>query len=226
MSAANLERMFNCADIHDRMEGEQAYFRYRSLMVEIADRYHQPLDRVVAAFAALSPNNDYEGNLRSLVSVLAGFRDGVPCACINVSTYRHCRDRAYSYLTGRASFLERVRGLKIKNFYHNVMDPYDLRWVTIDGHMVAAYRGDDQATMKDSIVKPREYEEIAFVVKECARKRFLLPHQYQAIVWFARKRALRVRFTPQVDLFTPTDDLWQVTRDVDSLKPFQLLEVP
>jgi len=106
----------------------------------------------------------------------------------------------------------------------NIVAPTDSRWVTIDGHMVAAYRGDDKATMKEAIIRRRsEYDEIAFATKACASRHFLLPHQYQAIVWFARKRVLRIKFTPQIDLFTPPDDLWRIMRDVDALQPFQPL---
>lgn len=225
MSRANLERMFARADADDLREAAQAYFRYHRLMREIADAYTQPFERTVAAFAALSPNNDYVGNLRSLVSVLDGIKAGAPLESIVVSTYKHCRDRAYSYLVGAEQFPQRTTGLKILNFYMNIIDPTDLRWVTIDGHMCAAYRGDDAATMKDAIVRSRaEYEEIAFVVKECARAHFMLPHQYQAAIWFARKRTLRVRFDAQINLFRPRDDLWQISHPVAELKPYPRLD--
>lgn len=147
MTYANLKRMFDQADAIDRREGKLAYERYNELLSDIALSYSFPFERVVAAFAALSPNNDYWGNLRSLVSVLHGINEGVPCEAITISTYGHCRDRAYQYALGNVSFEATVRGPKIRAFYFNILDPLDKRHVTIDGHMVAAYRAND-GTMK------------------------------------------------------------------------------
>lgn len=78
MPVPELSALLAQADSTDRKDGARAYAAYRTVLQRFADHYGAPLDRTVAAFAALSPNNDYHGNLRSLSSVLRAHRDGAP----------------------------------------------------------------------------------------------------------------------------------------------------
>lgn len=221
MSKENLHRMFRQADSDDYREGMVAYNRYHVLMCDIARMYGAPLDRTVAAFCALSPNNDYTGNLRSLVTCLDAWSSGRSFDTVQVSTYRHCGERAWSYLDGSAIFLEEVKGLKIRNFYTNVLHPDDPLAVTIDGHMVAAYRGQN-LTMKEAICRtPKEYNEIAFATRMLSFMECLSPSQYQAIVWFTRKRVFNIKYEGNRDLFLPANDLWRTSRDASSIMPFR-----
>lgn len=229
MTESHLQQMFERADRIDYREGLLAYERYKNVMVRVADAYakflphrRDPiLNRVVAAFVAMSPNNDYIGNLRSLISLCEGAKVGKHVEKITVSTYGHCKVRAWRYLMGDAEFLQEAKGLKIRNFYRNILDPFDNRYVTIDGHMVATFRNDPKATMKDSIINVREYKEIADAVKRLAFQEFLLPNQYQAVVWFTRKRVLQIRFDPQHDLFAAEDDVWRTSQSISDIRPFR-----
>jgi len=215
----NLERMFVRVDLIDFNEGQQAYLRYHAVMHSIALHYKFPIERVVATFASLSPNSDYKGNLRSTVSVLDGLNNDVPCNQIVVSTYKHCRDRAYRYARGDHDFLKKTKGPKIKNFYHNLVDPLDNRWVTIDGHMVGCWR-DSNSTMKQLLIKPHEYREIADAIKILAFKHQMLPNQMQAVLWFARKRTLNIKYDPQGSLFAERGDMWNTLIHIDDIKPY------
>lgn len=220
---ANLDKYFDLADADDVREGLLAYRRYNELMNEFARKYDTPLNRVVAAFAALSPNNDYFGNLRSLVSVLHAHKNGIPRTRVVISTYNHCAARAFKYLSGEEEFDAPDRGLKIRNFYHNIMNPDDTRWVTIDGHMSAAWR-DLSLTMKEAIIRtPAEYEQIANACKLSAWRRFIKPNQYQATIWFARKRVLKIKYSAQINIFHARDDLWQINYDLNTIDPYPLL---
>ena len=221
MTGRNLRHMYEQADADDVREGKLAYERYNAVMREFADAYDAPLDRTLAAFCALSPNNDYFGNLRSLASVLDGVRRGVPCDLVTVSTYKHCRDRAYSYVTGDACFLSTSKGPKIRAFYHNILDPYDRRYVTIDGHMKAAYEG-RAMTMKEAIVRTKgEYDRISNAAKCLARSEGLIPCQLQAIIWFARKRTQRVKYNAQLRLFGDPSDVWGTVVRVNEAPPYE-----
>jgi len=221
---ANLEKMFRQADRYDLSEGLLAYQRYHQLMKALAEKYQFSFPRTIAAFCALSPNNDYFGNLRSVVSVMNGINRDVPLAKIGVSTYKHCRDRAHSYLIGASKFVSPERGLKTLNFYHNILDPSDNRYVTIDGHIKATWL-DKNLTMKEAIVKSRkEYNEISGAIKSLAFKNFMLPHQYQATIWFTRKRVLTVKYNPQAGLLFGANDLWRTLHDINDIKPYEDLE--
>jgi hypothetical protein len=219
MTMQNLQAMFRLADA---VEGIVAYERYHVVMHDLAMLYGFRLSAVVAVFCALSPNNDYDNNLRSCVSVLRGMREGWSVDDVEVSTYRHCLLRAWQYANG-TDFLDAAKGLKIRNFYMNVLYPDDNRYVTIDGHMVAIWRGQN-LTMKEAICKgQREYNAIADAVKGMAFTYFMLPNQLQAVLWFVRKRVLNVKAgnASQYDLLMPNDlDMWRTHRDVRTIKPF------
>lgn len=219
MTYANLKAMYAQADDVDRREGALAYSRYNALLGEVAGHYEFDMEPTVAAFAALSPNNDYLGNLRSLVSLLTGIRKNKPCDDIVVSTYKACRNRAHAYATGSVSFPRTVRGPKIRAFYFNILDPDARQHVTIDGHMAAAYRANG-GTMKENLVKPREYAQIARAVKRLASYEGLIPNQIQATLWFTRKRLLNVLYDGQYDLFSDPNDRWKTLMRVEAIKPY------
>lgn len=212
--------MFRRADPIDLDEGMVAYERYNMVMRRLSEKYQFPLDRVCAVFCSLSPNSDYWGNLRSTVSVLQGLNECRPDAEIIVSTYRHCMLRAISYARGDREFEIETKGPKVLNFYHNILEPHSQRWVTIDGHMVAIWRNTPKATMKESLVSRRDYHRIADDCKALAFKNFMLPCQMQAILWFARKRLLNVKYDPQHDLFAEQGDAWKTARNVDEIRPY------
>jgi hypothetical protein len=225
MSMGNLAQMFAKADRTDLAEGMVAYDRYNIVMRRIAKRYDFPLDVVCAVFCSLSPNSDYVGNLRSTVSVLYGLRNGTRDDDIIVSTYGHCKTRALSYARRPGSFVQETRGPKILNFYFNILKPHSWRYVTIDGHMVAIWRNEPTATMKQSIIRNRrEYDEIAEGVKRFAFYHYMIPNQMQAILWFVRKRTLNVKYSAQLDLLTDSDDAWKTLRDVDEIMPYSRSE--
>lgn len=219
-SIDNLWRMLWQADEIDTHEGQLAYTRYATLLRQLADCYGVAFDRTVAGFVAMSPNNDYFGNLKSLVTVLHNFTTGIPAEQTVISTYRHCMERAWSYIDGSVDFMTTVKGPKIRAFYQNILDPSDPEPVTIDGHMVAAWMG-QPLTMKDAIIRPNQYEILAEPVRRLASNYGMVANQIQAIIWFTRKRVLRVRYDPQMDLLHAADrNVWRTLMDLDTLRPY------
>lgn len=207
--------MFDQADAVDYGEGLTAYINYHRTMLAIATRYGIELSRVVAAFVAMSPQNDYVGNLRSVITLLES--DDPRNA--TTSTFNHCKLRACSYLDGSVDFLTTARGPKIINFYWNIMEPSNRQYVTIDGHMVAAWRN-ERLTMEQAVAKTRgNYYLIAKDVKRLAGVKRLIPNQVQAIIWFTRKRTLNVRYSPQMDIFDGGNN-WRTFYPIDELTTF------
>lgn len=218
MSIERLRLAYNQADKTDREEGMVAYTRYHDVMQSLADKYGSTLYRTIAVFVSLSPNSTYHHNLRSAASVLKAVQDGVPCDDVTVATYKHCRNRAYVYATGEQDFFAKTRGPQITNFFHNIMDPTDNRWVTIDGHMSALWQG-EVLTMREALVSLRTYRQIAGDVKALAFSEYILPQQMQAILWFVRKRLLNIGFDAQTDILQ-IGDQWKTTRNADDIEPY------
>lgn len=205
---ANLQTLWDRRDAIDHREGLMAFRRYRRVMAAFADHYGFPLKHVTSAFVALSPNSDYHGNLRSLASVLSGVRENIPTDDITVSTYKACRNRAVSYVTGERNFLKTVKGPKIRAFRDNILRPNTSPEVTVDGHMVAAWAG-KAMTMKQAayILKgPSDYRKIADGIRTIATRNEVAPCQAQAILWLTRKRIFGVKYSAQLELFAAQND--------------------
>lgn len=215
----NLEAMFLKADKIDLDEGCLAYERYNLVMQGIADKYRFALDKVVACFVSLSPNSSYNANLRSTVSVLDGINNGVPIDNITVATYGHCKLRAYQYAKGAKWFEAETKGPKILSFYHNILDPRDIRWVTVDGHMSCIWQGRDM-TMREAPVSDTMYRRVKHDITALAFKHFLRPCQMQAVLWFTRKRTARVIYDPQMQLFADRTDVWNTYQHPDTIVPY------
>lgn len=220
MCGRNLRKMYEQAYKEDFDEGILAYMRYNKVISMFSEEYGVSFERTLSAFVALSPNNDYFGNLRSLASVLSGYRQGRDVSDITISTYNHCRDRAFQYVTGERDFLATSKGLKIRSFYFNILSPEDPVPVTIDGHMKAAYEG-EAMTMKQAVVGTKaEYFRIANATKRIAKREGLLPNQLQAIIWFTRKRVFGIKYAPQLRLFGDPSDTWRTVITPEEAKPY------
>ena len=214
----NLLKLWNQADEMDISDGKQAYQRYHAVLLDIALYYGTPLPRVVAAFAALSPNNDYVGNLRSLVSMLDAKRRGYEYEDAIVSTYKAARARANLYLTG-TPFLDHAKGLKTRAFYQNLLYPEMSGPVTVDGHMYHAWMG-TTGGMKDANVTSKLYAEISNATCRLANQHGVLPHEAQAILWYTRKRMLTIRYSSQLALFEQHTGYQKARFSIAEIKPY------
>jgi len=214
----NLEILFSQADEMDISDGKQAYKRYHRVLLGIAVYYGQPMSRVVAAFAALSPNNDYVGNLRSLVSMLDAKRRGYEYKDAIVSTYKAARARANLYLTG-TPFLDHAKGLKTRAFYQNLLHPEMDGPVTVDGHMYHAWMG-TTGGMKDANVTAKLYAEISDATRRLAAEHGYLAHEAQAILWYTRKRLLGIVYDPQLALFAQHGGYQQAHFAPQEIRPY------
>lgn len=219
-SRSNILKTLDQADAVDVNEGRLAYFRYNEVLRNLAAYYDVPFPETVAAFAALSPNNDYLGNLRSTATLLKYFRT-VPIDRIVCTTYNGCRDRAATYLTG-ASFLGTVAGKKIRSFYSNILNPLGSPDVTIDGHAVNVWRNRRINLQKVAAKDRFNYDRVAADYRRAASDVGLLPHQVQAITWFAWKRIHKIIYPGrQFELFRDaSSDFWKTIVDPESIATF------
>lgn len=186
----------------DREYGMTAYDMYARDICLVGHSF-APLQQRIAAFALLSPNNDYGGNLRSLRIVLEGYKSRLPIEKLHgLTTYHACARRAYRVLQGES--IESVfspNAKKTYNFYQNIWDPENPQYVTIDGHMYNLWHG-ERNLLKVAAVKfkPKEYDEISVGFKVAAGELKILPNQLQGTLWWCYKRMLGIRFDYQMDL--------------------------
>ena len=220
----NIEKVYSLSDSIDKEEGKVAYHRYNEMLKNVANYHGFGFCPTVAAFVALSPNNDYMGNIRSLVSIMIGIKNKIPPNKIIVSTYNQCKSRAIEFLIGNKDFLAETSGPKTRNFYLNILLPKDPKYITLDGHMCSIYSG-RRYRMKEVaelklVSSPKRYDEMAEVFFKVARKHKLLPNQLQAILWFTWKRTERIVFSTQL-LLWGAGNHWNIIRDPSLIQPFQ-----
>jgi len=169
-------------------------------MESLSEYYAVSLPCVIGAFCALSPNNDYKGNLRSTATALRWFRF-IHEDSISTSTYNHCKERALRCLWGE-DFLSFTVGPKTRAFYLNILNPDDPNPVTIDGHLTNAAM-DTRLTMKQAIWAKGNwnYEQIAGAIRAIGFCRDMVPNQVQSIVWHTWKRINRILHSDQLLLW-------------------------
>jgi hypothetical protein len=213
----NILRVFRAADPIDLREGLVAYERYNKTMRRISYHFDYGMGQVVGAFCALSPNNEWIGNLRSLVTLIKGHMEGIDPSVLTVSTYNACKLRAWKCLD-EVDFLSFTRGPKTRSFFTNICFPDALDPVTIDGHMYSVWLG-KRLTMKAVAEQRFNYEQVAGDFRTAAFHLGIRPNQVQAVCWFAWKRINKVLFNPQLGLFAGQDQ-WGLLQDPGQIKPF------
>jgi hypothetical protein len=213
MSAETLYRTYEKSDPVERVEAMQSYERYRKICGAIAERHGFSLEIACGVFSALSPNNEYHGNIRDLETVLVNERAGNGPDSYRVATYGNNKRKASEIARG-TPVAECIRALKTWNFFNNVYDPSDPNYVTVDGHMYWCWRG-HAGTVKGLRGQSRTttglrgtptlgralYGEIAGDIKGLALALGIVPCQLQAILWVTWKRLHKRAYDFQTTFF-------------------------
>ena len=205
-SVDNFQKVYDQATERDRQIAIGSYLKYHRLTAAIAAKHGFTSTVGAAIFAALSPNNDYWGNLRDADKLLAAARAWKGLEDFTVSTYGPNKRKAWAIAQGGAPD-DLIIALKTRNFFHNVDDPTDPNWVTIDGHMFNVFHGVRRPIQsknnKNRVVKVSRsaYIEIASAVRTFAENYELLPCAMQGILWMTWRRLHNIRTSPQLDLW-------------------------
>lgn len=205
----NIRNVAEQATQAERDGGKMAYRDYHRIMSDVAKRYGVEVYIVTGVFCALSPNSDWMGNLRSMITMVKGFTDGWPIEDITVTTYHANRERAWRLMQGE-SFTDVFKGLKVINFFQSIVNPRHPEAVTVDGHIANVVRNQKNG-MWYSGLNNTEYKRVKTAVQKVALDMRLLPSQLQAILWFTWKRIHNV---------IPADASEMFDREFNSLRPY------
>lgn len=217
-----IEKALSRATPEDRHFGRIAYWSYHNAMRNFARFYGAGFVQTVEAFVALSPNNSYHPNLRSLSAVLFAYASGRSIEDFTVSTFNFCKRNAFGYVSGELSFLDTVGGPKISSFRDNILYPDTSTKVTVDGHMICVWSGEDM-TMREAnlfLRSMKRYREMERDFHLTARKYKMPTTHLQATLWALRKREGKILYSDQRDLFTG-ESRWSEVADPIDYPPFQ-----
>lgn len=199
MSIENLRNVMQRATRHEVKVALESYPKYNLLATEMAAKHSLSARIGAAVFAALSPNNDYLGNLRDAERLLAAASAGDSIDSFKVSTYGHNKRKAWAVANG-AEPLDLIVANKTRSFFLNVNDPRDPVPVTVDGHMINIYR--NQRVNLVGLRAPKSiYAEIADAVRCLAAETGYIPCEIQAIVWQKWRNMHQIKSTPQMEMW-------------------------
>jgi hypothetical protein len=203
MGKENLDRILDQAVGADIEIANEAWFRYQAIVSRVAEQHGFPMVIGAAVFAALSPNNDYLGNLRDTARLLEAARAGQPIESFGVSTYGNNKRKAWRIAHGENP-LDLIVFRKTRNFFLNVVDPTNPVPVTVDGHIFNAWTG-ERIPLVAAAQKLRHhlYDQVAEDIRQMGAERRLIPNVVQGIIWYAWKRLHRIRHTDQLEFWKP-----------------------
>lgn len=202
MSHSNLKQVLLQANQSDWALGRHSWTRYNKILKDLSQMHGFALSTACGVFSALSPNNDYHGNLRDTATVLAAVKKGLDPAAYKVTTYHTNKRKAHRIATG-GDPEQLIVAPKTRNFYFNLLDPYDKRPVTIDGHIYNAWTG-TRINLNTAAVrfKVSLYETIADDIRALAEEQdHDTPNVIQATIWHCWKRLHNIRYEQQIPLW-------------------------
>lgn len=201
MSRENLERVLDQANGADWEIASQAWFRYNKIVSGIAVTFGFRPIIGAAVFAALSPNNDYIGNIRDTARTLSAAEAGVGISDFKVSTYGNNKRKAWRIVQGEDP-LDLIVAPKTRNFFLNVATPADPYPVTVDGHIFNAWTGIrrqlNSAAMKGYT---KSYDAVAEDIRQIGAERRIIPNVVQGILWYCWKRMHRIKHSSQMEFW-------------------------
>jgi hypothetical protein len=199
----NLVKVFDQAESEDHRMAARSWWTYNHLTSRMAEKFGFSPEVGAAVFAALSPNNDYHGNLRDAHRLLKAAHDGLELVDFKVSTYGANKRKAWAIAHGTPP-LDVIVFPKTRSFFLNIRDPNDPQPVTVDGHIYNAWRGYRVRLNSAAVRFPiKLYEVIAEDVRAVARQAGLLPNVAQGVIWFVWRRIHGIKFQPQLELWCP-----------------------
>lgn len=133
---------------------------------QLSKEFNVTLEIACAIIAVLSPMKRWDLNKRIAKQFLEGKR--------NVHT-RLQTMKGEAILRGEDIELC-LGGLKTINFYHNILNPKEDQWITIDRHII--YMFGARPTLS-----PKQYQKLKKPFVEYSKDKELVGCQYQAICW-------------------------------------------
>lgn len=205
--AGNITRFWHTLDLSQWDFGRHAYANYNVTLAAIGGVFGVPVTVAAGVFAALSPNNAYETNLRDVARAIHWHEWGKSVEDFRCTTYGDGRRKAWRILDGENPADVLPTGKKTWCFYHNVAFPLVSTEVTIDGHMIGVHLG-HYTRMDDAKISHRVYaaigRELTVIAATCAlpHPTPVMPHMVQATIWHAWRQKHKVLSPAQGKLWT------------------------
>lgn len=158
------------------------YYEIHDYCKTLAEYHDIPMIKVAGILSALSPNNTFKSNIKSLERFL---RTSGNC---KVTTFGSQKRKAQAILEASSSITESEvkellgKGLKTRSFFENIYRPENSQAVTVDLWQIRWAKSmgimPENGTLTD-----KRYRDISAAVKDYAKGLGMMPHEFQALTW-------------------------------------------
>lgn len=187
----NLTKLFNQSD----KSGLNWYNDGHEFCKELATKYDLSLPKVCAVVSALSPATNWEVNKRDAIGLIESYLD-LRNYKHKFTTYGANVVKAQKVLSGELEpdkAFSLKTGAKTFNFYHNLLEPANPDYCTIDRHAFIIATGEVYNKLT-----PKQYKQVADHYISTAKRLSVIPCQLQAVLWVDHRIKQEISFNIDV----------------------------
>jgi len=174
----------NNSKLAERRHAVSWYYEVNDFCQSLSEIYDVPLIKVAGIMSALSPNNTFASNCKSLEKFLKHKTD------CKVSTFNGQKNKAKEIYFMENPTEEKIKavlsGLKTLSFFENIYRPKTSKAVTIDLWMIRWAKSLKLIPEKGSLT-PKRYRMLSDMVTKVANDLQLRPLEYQALLWVEQR---------------------------------------
>lgn len=198
----NLLRYYNLATPEDIKEGLEWYKKEHQFCLTLAGIYNLPVENVVGAYSALSPQCSIALNRLFLASLLASRNSRRITTHDRSSKARKCLKAQNREEILNALGRSEKGANKTRSFFLNIAYPNETNGITIDRHAFACaiQRPEKISALGEGLkLTEKQYKFLEDCYIKAAQKVNIRPHEFQAILWtvYRRLRNIHEKYKPK-----------------------------
>lgn len=154
-------------------QGKMWYINARRFAEELSEEFNVPLNKIVGIISALSVQKRWDLNKKIARQYLQGKKD----------IHFKLQVSKCDWIMRGDDIDKCLGGLKTVNFYHNILNPEDSNWCTIDLWMLRIFNERPKVT-------PKQYNQLKQVCVDYSKQIKWVTPTTQAVAWIvARQKA-------------------------------------
>lgn len=180
----NTEAVYEMGTLTTATNAKHWYPNAHEYAIDFSRDYNKSIEITSAIISVLSPQKDWFHNLVLAKQFLdsGGTKAGHTGTQVKKAKYIYNLEETTPWLVN--TYIEIILGgQKTANFFHNILNPEDEKYVTIDSHMLQLMTGN----MIVKKITKKQYEFLKGEILKFAKRVGKLPSEVQAELWLIFK---------------------------------------
>jgi hypothetical protein len=196
MLKTNIEEVLQQATSSIYKDAKDWYPKAHRYAEEFSEKYNKPIEITSALISVLSPQKEWFHNLK----LTEEFLKSKGRTCRHVEKQKLKARKIYALNDVAPANIEMAAlylgGLKTTNFFFNILNPSDPKFVTIDSHMLQLMTG------MFEFLKPtvKQYTFMKNVLIDCAKENKMIPSEFQSVLWLTWKNVKPKRINQEAEV--------------------------